>query len=113
MKLTREQEMDAKDGCLVLLLNVFALLPLGLALKGYVIAQYWTWFIMPRFHQEPLSLPHAIGLALFATVLTRPMPDAAGKKQKPWEAFWPTAFSALFTPAVSLLIGWVVFRFTI
>jgi uncharacterized membrane protein len=39
-------------------------------LNGYVLATVWAWHVVPVFHAPELSIQHAIGLAMMATLVT-------------------------------------------
>ena len=49
---------------------VFALGLLLMVFEGFALQNLYGWFIVPKFAQEPLSLPVAIGITLIFGLLT-------------------------------------------
>ena len=81
-------------------------------LRGFVLAHFWAWFIVPTFHVAPISAAVAYGIAGLAYIAVS-TPDLADA-EKDWDAQkW---FVRIFTtgyvlPVMSLVMGWAVQRF--
>lgn len=44
--------------------------PIVLALRGFVLAQLWLWFVVPQFGVAPLKIPVALGISTIISMLT-------------------------------------------
>lgn len=73
--------------------------------QGFVISRLWQWFIVPLFEVKGLSIPQAIGLALFAGMFTN---ESSSGKDDESNAKWIKVLIKLFAP---LIIGWIVYQF--
>lgn len=73
----------------------------SLLLDGIVVKNLWEWFIVP-LGTKPISLFHAIGISLIASVLTYQFTPS--KKEELMERLW-----FLFAmPLFALFLGWGV-----
>lgn len=71
--------------------------------RGFVLTYLWSWFVVGYFHVPPLSIPIAIGLSLIAGFFST--------HQKNDETLGNTLAMAVFAPAMTLFIGWIVTKF--
>ncbi len=99
-------EFDTKDAGrdMLWIAFLFATLPFILAWRGYVLAQLWSWFIVPVFAIAPLGIAPAIGLIFIAIFLTH-RPSPATKESH-------SSFLArgIFLPAFFYALGWLLNR---
>jgi len=78
-----------------------------LLIKGFVLCQLWSWFMIPLFDVEPLKYPIAIGLAtMFAVVNHLPI----WHFESPDDEFRYNITIGL-KPFVLLLFGYIVHLF--
>jgi hypothetical protein len=89
---------------LLKLLGWIALLAGAAVWRGYVLSILWVWFIVRAFDAPPISIPLAIGVSLIVSFLTRQW-----QKEKHATSF--VIGMAIFAPAMTLFIGWIVTKF--
>ncbi len=103
MSTEKTKDEMAVLGCIA----VFAALPLGSMLNGYVLSILWGWFMVPIFHFPVLHVAQAIGVSMVTHMLTHQ--DVPVDKDRKW--YMPLVL--LFTyPAMALAIGWIVRQWT-
>ena len=90
------------------LFAVLGILFVATALRGFVLATLWGWFVVPVFQVPPVSVAKACGLALVVTLLTQ---GVSKKDEDPVAAFQRAAVSAFIFPLFVLLIGRVIVGF--
>lgn len=75
------------DSGIYKLISFLMIVPVGLALDGWVFSQMWNWLIQPLVHFE-ISKVHAIGLVVFVYAITSHLhdPDSNSKKDV-WDRF--------------------------
>jgi len=92
-------------GGVIIVLIAFIYLPV---LKGLAVFLMWNWFLVP-YGAAPLTLPIAVGLGLFASMLAFKWPD---KTEQNEDGFVYTYFMIFARPLISyglfLLIGYIV-----
>lgn len=59
---------DSDDDVAKLLFGVLGLL-VSVLLRGYVLSQLWSWFVVP-LGVVAVSIPHAIGISCIAAMLS-------------------------------------------
>ncbi|MCU4119322.1 hypothetical protein [Variovorax sp. N23] len=93
-------------GLVLVVPGVILLIAASATWRGYVLSILWGWFMVPAFGLPGLTVPLAIGLALVIGFLT----ERSAKKKEDFD--WGIAIAQLiFSPAIALLIGWIVTRF--
>lgn len=93
---------DGEGGATIGCILVFAAIPFLLILRGWAAVTLWAWFVIPTFGAAPLSIPAAIGLAIFLEVV---VPTASSPKERDKENDIAKAFLG---PFLLLAIGWIV-----
>lgn len=73
-----ERETQSNSNPILWAINI-ALLVLAVFLNGFVIQQYWAWFIVP-LGVVALTLPHAIGIAWFIPAIVGTRRDESLKE---------------------------------
>lgn len=80
--------------------------------RGFVLTILWAWFIVPVFHLPVLGIVVAIGVSMVVSFLTYQTPPVnPGDVRTDIDKFSSAISAALATPAVYLLIGWIVHLF--
>lgn len=74
--------------------------PLLVLYTGYCFSTLWTWFIVP-FGVSPISVMHAAGLLLFATLINNGRAMVDYEKNK-WEIF-----RVILMPGMCLIFGYI------
>lgn len=96
----------AVTGCLLMLV----LTPIGIVMRGFVLQQLWSWFVVP-LGVVAISLPWALGLACLAYMLTGPAhlakQDTEVGKHEVYAAMFKYAFLVIGNPLFGLLGGWL------
>lgn len=83
-------------------LAAFLMTPFLIALRGYVLAILWRWFVVDTFSLPPLRIPIALGIATLVALLThQTMPQE--KNKSPWIGVVASAAISL----LSLGFGWI------
>ena len=96
----QRDENLAKWGCIALVVAV----PVGIFLRGLVIQQFWTWFVVP-FGVLAITMPWALGISTFAWMLTGGDSDQR-EHDEPGASMWRAVGKLLGGPVVSFLLGW-------
>ena len=91
-------------GCLAALL----LLPISVALNGWVLAMLWGWFIVPALGAPSLGVVPAIGISTVAHMLTHQEIDVETPSREYSETLIRTMVAAFGRPLVCLAFGWCV-----
>jgi hypothetical protein len=93
-------------GCLTYLL-VF---PFVVLLRGFVLVQLWSWFIVPVFELKPLRIVYAIGIML---IITYVMPNRNRRETRDNELSQAMRdiFGTILMAVLTLSFGWIVSRF--
>lgn len=90
-----------KWGCLGIAVSAIV----GTILRGWVLAKFWAWFIVP-LGVVPISIPWALGLSAFAYFLLSPKSeDFKGKPGA--EAIFKACFTMVGAPLFCLALGYV------
>lgn len=76
--------------------------------RGYILSKLWLWFIVSIFGADPLGIAQSIGLALVVSFLTHQPNSYEDEKKSANGKLARVAKVALLSPAISLLIGWIV-----
>jgi hypothetical protein len=86
---------------------------LSIPINGFVIATTWGWFIVPIFEVREISLAEAVGLSIFASIISQPRPFNLSKNTGDddstvmvWRMIGNMA-SQVFGPALTLMGAWV------
>jgi hypothetical protein len=90
---------------MIVLFAALGVIPLALVaaiLRGYVFAILWGWFIVPAFHAPSISTPLAIGILITIGEVTRQYVPSKEKDT------WMPICTALLSPLMALLCGWIV-----
>lgn len=90
---------------------VFALIIVAFAciIGGYVFVVLWRWFIVSTFHLQPLTIAQAIGLNLIIAYMKSPIKN--DNEDLSFKDVVIKIFSAIFSAALMLLFGWLIFQF--
>ena len=102
-KYNNEETLKAYVGIFIILLSI----PLVI-LNGFVIQTLWGWFISDFFGIKALTLPIAIGLAIFINLFK-------SKLEKGFETlkdYLATLFYMILNPVIALILGYIVHLFT-
>lgn len=76
--------------------------------RGWIIAHFWAWFIMPTFPVKALSIPVALGISVFMAILTHtPRARTPGVQQTVIESF----FVGISRNTIFFGIGYIIARF--
>ena len=103
-----QKEESLAESCTTLVI-LFLALPLMALFNGWIIIKYWNWFILPVFKNAPiLTLPYAIGLSAFISMLTVHFDFKVGEDKTVLEQ---TITRALFS-ILCLSFGYFVHLFT-
>lgn len=89
------------------IVGVISLVPLSMIWSGYVLSVMWAWFLAP-LGVPALGVAQAIGVSMTVQMLNR-YSRADEAAQSP--SMWTGITHAAFTPAVALLMGWIVQRY--
>lgn len=97
----REEEDDSVNVYQIGSLVVF---PVGLALDGFVIMKFWSWFLVPALGVREIPMGLACGVGLLAGYLSH--------KPSRWKPeSWGDVFNeTFFYPLFMLLIAWLVLK---
>lgn len=93
-------------GILAIFAGVLGMAVLLGALRGFVAAKLWLWFVVPTFGVAPLPIAAAFGLALLVGYLTHQTPPTIKKEYRE-----SSTALLLLSPLVTLLVGWVAHTF--
>ena len=101
---------DDDNGCLVTLLGVVALVCIGVAVRGFVVAKFWAWYMVPLFDMRPLTMLQAYGLMLTLAVFTGDAWKSDGKEKEDFclELVVKYCFNQVIIAGLVLLVGWIV-----
>jgi len=103
----KEEAGTVLTGCLLLIV----LLPIGIAIKGFVLKTLWLWFLVP-LGCRPISLAHAWGLVILAALFTESSRSSfSGKSKKMAEIVGLTIACNVIGPFLALLTGWIAALF--
>jgi hypothetical protein len=75
--------------------------------EGFVLTKLWAWFVVTTFGLPILTLLPAIGVGLVIDLVT-PRGKQTKDTRDEGEQFEDAITYALFSPAIVLLVGWVV-----
>ena len=76
--------------------------------RAYVMTVLWSWFVIPMFGLQPLTIAVAFGLCLFVALFSRRTnSDEENEKMKSWQ-YW--AVNAV-SPLAILGLGWIAKQF--
>lgn len=93
---------------------IVALVAVSAILRGFVLTQLWTWFVLTTFPGTPvLSIPVAIGLAATVGMLSGTSYSSSGSandEERRSKAV-NSAVSIVLTPLLALIFGWIVWQF--
>ena len=100
--------MKDNDGCLEMALGLLVLMIAAPIVNGFVIATFWSWFVVPNFDVVELKLPYAIGIVFIYNYLN--LGHAQEKNDSDGSGgILIQAFIKLITQAVGALgFGWIV-----
>jgi putative flippase GtrA len=76
--------------------------------RGYALSKLWLWFIVSTFGAAPLGIAQSIGLALVVSFLTHQYDSYEDKEKSATERMVTGVVIAFLSPAMALLIGWIV-----
>lgn len=93
-------------GCLTYLI----VLPFMVLMRGFVLVQLWSWFIVPVFELRPLRVVYAIGIMLMITYVM-PSRNRPETKDTALHRAMHDIRDAVLTAVLTLSIGWIVSRF--
>lgn len=99
-----ESQTETAVGCVL----SFALLPVQMLLRGWVLSTLWRWLIVPVFGLRPLTVLQAIGVSIVVGMFTAQVPpkDDEGALESLFRhtLFWLVGY------AISLTVGYVISR---
>ena len=91
-------------GALLLLLFI----PVIYVLNGWVIQNYWNWFVLPVFETLPiLTLGQSVGLSLVVSMFKADISNVTKKDSEALERLT----TMLLAPPLMVLFGWIVYSF--
>lgn len=70
---------------------------------AFVITRLWGWFIVPFFELPELTVLYALGISMTARLI---LPSFSDKKSEEYEM--EDYLKWVLTPAMGLLLGWIV-----
>lgn len=79
-------------------------------LQGYVVTKLWSWFIVPEFKCNPISILESLGLTVTIMFFTMKLPsnkdlnDQMKFKSEP-KHYWYDLLLRVFCCLIALLIG--------
>lgn len=73
-------------------------------IRGWVLTCLWSWFVIPVFHLDPLSIKMAIGLSLVAGMFMQASSSSESKEDNGTGKL----VVHLALPFITLFIGWLV-----
>lgn len=76
--------------------------------RGYALSKLWLWFIVSTFGAAPLGIAQSIGLALVVSFLCHQYNSYEDKEKSANERMAASVLYAFLSPAMALLIGWIV-----
>jgi hypothetical protein len=78
--------------------------------KGFLLAKFWGWFIIPVFNLPSLSITTAIGISMTAGLFTFTMPKENKYDEK--SKYWLTeSLSIIVMLLVVWYFGWLLTLF--
>lgn len=75
---------------------------------GWIFQTLWGWFVATTFGIKTLSLPQAIGLVIFSSLITWRLPPKEDSNQTFTEVFTRTSVIPILAWSIILLSGYVV-----
>lgn len=87
-------------------LTALVLLPLVFLIKGFVLAQFWVWFVVP-LGAEPISIAHAAGLGLLAELVNGSKAESIDSAEELLGKF----IVSVVPTALVFIVGWIVSLF--
>jgi len=92
-------------GCLLMVI----MLPIAIALRAYVLAELWDWFVVP-LGVSAITLWHAYGLAALVSLMTGNLwPAVSDKKESMTYQTFKMAATCILAPLLAWFIGWCSF----
>lgn len=92
-------------------------LPVSVALRGWVLMCFWKWFVVPVFHLPALGIMQAVGLSVAAMAFTAStgwtfrmlaVAKAVGAEEP---GVMESAIQSIIHPLVVLVCGWAIHLF--
>lgn len=77
-------------------------------LDGFVLTKLWSWFIVPIFHLNPLTLIQALGFSLVIRYLTKDILSKDFSKFDSTEESWIKLIVLIIRPLLFLLLGFII-----
>ena len=81
---------------------------MGVIWSGFVLTILWSWFVVPTFGLQALSLAPAIGLGVVVSYLTHQYAPKTKQEGGKWDETWRSIGHTVFKPAFALMVGWIV-----
>ena len=81
-----------------------ALIVISVILRGYIIAKFWGWFLMPIFNVDEITIGNALGLSVFVGIFTYSQDTKRGEDK----SFWELSLGVLIGYLLFLLFGWLL-----
>lgn len=97
-----KNEESLQSALSALFLGLALTLPFA-AWSGFAVSHLWKWFVVP-LGLPAISIFHAAGLTLIATVMTG-IPDVNSGRTA-WEGLANSVLRGLFIPTLALGAGW-------
>lgn len=76
--------------------------------EGWIFQTLWGWFVATTFGIQALSLPQALGLSIFVSLITWKLPPKEDPNQTSTESFVRASVIPILSWTVLLLIGYIV-----
>lgn len=76
--------------------------------SGWIFQTLWGWFVVTTFGIQTLSLPQAIGLIVFSSLITWRLPPKEDPNQTFTEVFVRASVVPIVSWSILLLSGYVV-----
>lgn len=98
--------VKAIGGCAVIIIVLIFSFVLTIY-QGVIITSMWSWFIMPTFHVQDISIAMACGLSVFISLFRH-----SSKKVSSEDAM-ASCVTALLTPSLLWFVAWVIHSYFI
>ncbi len=93
-------------------IGTLVLMAIGYVFSGYALSILWGWFMVPVFELPEISVVPAIGIIIVVGYLTKQYGIIDEDKNESFETrFLKDFVKAIFVPAYSLFLGYIVHLF--
>jgi len=92
------------------LLLILLCAPFLIIWRAFVLTLLWSWFVVPTFGVDDLSMPVAFGISLVVGMMARQSPCTKDTRT-PAEQAGAFIIGGILLPAIALLFGWIATLF--